>query len=91
MRYIEFKEGIKCWGQKYGYVTGIRIEESNTYIMAEFNGVPRIITIISNVIMFVLDTDWPCFKEVEEHARSELINIILELAKTPPIDRGDGK
>lgn len=91
MRCNEFKEKIKCWGQKHGYVTEVRIEDLYTYIRVESNGMFRIIAAINNATTLLLDTDWPHFKKIEKHARTELFKIVTEFASTRHGDKEDEK
>ena len=91
MRYKEFEERIKTWGQKYDYVTRVGIEYLHTYIKVEYNGWFYFVAGISNRYPFVTDTDWAHFNNIEKHAREELFDIIVELAKTPLEDREDEK
>ena len=91
MKYKEFKEKIEVWGRTYGYITRVIIGDFETTVEVESNGVSYSNADISNVRSFVLDIDWIFFGGIEEHAREELFNIILQLVKTPIEDRRDEK
>lgn len=91
MKYKEFKEKIEVWGRTYGYITRVIIGDFETTVEVESNGASYSNADISNVRSFVLDIDWIFFGGIEEHAREELFNIILQLVKTPIEDRRDEK
>ena len=87
MKYKEFKEKIKEWGQKHGYVTEVGIDELYTEVRVESNGELYSIADVSNRHSFVINTDWGRYKEIEEHARKKLFDILIEFAKTPIEER----
>ena len=89
MRYLEFKKEIEDWGRKYNYTTEVTMGDFGVYLKVELDGELRFISTIGDVDRFALDTNWTCFEEIEEHARGELFDILVELAKTPPEDRKD--
>lgn len=91
MRYKEFEEKIKSWGQEHDYVTRVSIEYFQTSIQVEYNGDFYFITGISNRHPFVIDTDWVHFNDIEKYAKAELFHILVDFAKTLPEDREDEK
>ena len=87
MKYKEFRGTIKTWGEKYGYVTEVGIDELYTEVRVESNGELYSNADISNVRSFVLDIDWIFFGGIEEHARKKLFDILVDLARTPLEER----
>lgn len=91
MKYKEFEEKIKSWGEEHDYVTRVGIEYFQTSIQVEYNGDFYFITGISNRHPFVIDTDWVHFNDIEKYAKAELFHILVDFAKTLPEDREDEK
>ena len=91
MRYKEFKEEIEDWGRKHRYATEVTIEDSHTFVKVGVHEASYIVAHISTRYTFVLGTNWHYVMKIEEHARGELLDILVELAKTPPEDRKDEK
>lgn len=90
MRYKEFAKKIEDWGRKYGYVTEVTIDDWHTYVNIELDEF-YVIACISNIYIFGLETRWNYFSKIKNHARGELFNILVELAKTPPEEREEEK
>lgn len=91
MKYKEFEKKTEDWGIKYNYATEVEIGDFKTYIKVRTNKISYSIASISNKHQLVLDTDWVTFLKIKTHARAELLDILVDLAKTPPEDREDEK
>ena len=91
MRYKEFEERIKTWGEKYGYETEVEIKCIYVYVKTKFGMLFKRISRIRTDSTWALDTDWSSFTDIKEDSRVELFSILLEFAKTPPEDREDEK
>ena len=91
MKYKEFKEKIEDWGQKYGYVTEVTIDDSHTFVKVGVYKASYIVAHLSAIYTFVLGTNWDYVMKIEECARGELFDILVELSKTPPEEREEEK
>jgi len=91
MRYKEFEERIKTWGEKYGYETEVEIECIYVYVKTKFGMLFKKVARIRTDSTWALDTDWSSFTDIKEDARVELLSIILKFAKTPIKEREDEK
>ena len=91
MKYKEFKEKIRSWGQKHDYETEVEINFNYVIVKTKSGIVFRTMAIIRTDLTGALDTDWEFFRSIKVDARVELLSIIVEFAKTPPEDRKDEK
>lgn len=91
MKYKEFEEQVEVWGRKHGYATRVIFEDFNTYIEVGTGNDAFIVAHVSNIYMFTLETRWNYSTKITNHARGELFDILVDLAKTPPGDRKDEK
>ena len=91
MRYKEFKEEIEDWGRKHRYATEVTIEDSHTFVKVGVHEASYIVAHISTRYTFVLGTNWDYVMKIEECARGELFDILVELARTPIEERKEEK
>ena len=91
MRYKEFKKAIENWRRKYSYAAEVEFGDFHTFVKVGVDEVLYTIAHISNIYIFVLETKWDYAAKIEYQARAELFDILVCLAKTPPIDRKDEK
>ena len=91
MKFEEFKEKIKDWGEKYGYETEVVFGDFYTNVEVGTDEAYYIAAHISNIFMFDLETRWDYSAKIDNHARGELFDILIEFAKTPSEDRRDEK
>ena len=87
MRYKEFKEKVEAWGQKYYYkpiVKGVAIQ-------IYYEGDYRVVATADNKTRLAINTDWFCYRNLQDDAKKELFKIVTEFAATDPADREDEK
>lgn len=91
MKYKEFKKAVEDWGRKYNYAAEVTMGGFYTFIKVGAGNDAFIAAHVSNIYMFILETNWNYSTKITTHARGELFDILVELAKTPPEDRKDKK
>ena len=90
MRYKEFKEKVKAWGQKYYYKPIVEIDD-RVVVKIYYVGDYRVVAMIDNKTRLAINTGWLCYRNLQEDAKKDLFKIITEFAATNPADRKDEK
>ena len=87
MRIDELKKKLEIIGEKYNLYFRVEQELKRIYIGID----NKVIVRIDNEVENILDTTYPAFKQLKEELRTELFDIFIKYAKTPPDEREEEK
>lgn len=87
MKYREFKNTIKYWGEIYGYKTELEIESDCIWVMLKDENYMGTVCLTSKSKRFVVDLMWETYSNLSENVKWHLFDIVTEFAATPIDDR----
>lgn len=87
MKYKEFKNTIKYWGEVYGYKTELEIESDCIWVELEGKNCMGTVCLINKSKRFVVDLMWETYSNLSENVKWHLFDIVTEFAATPIDDR----
>lgn len=87
MKYREFKNTIKYWGEIYGYNTELEIESDCIWVELEGKNCIGTVCLINKSKRFVVDLMWEIYSNLSENVKWHLFDIVTEFAATPIDDR----
>lgn len=93
MRYKEFEEKIKDWGEKYNYKPVIDEDFNYIYMKFDFDD-----DVICDIVFEIYKSDrfgiylnWGLYIKLSDDEKRDLFEIVTEFAATKPEDREDKK
>lgn len=87
MKYREFKNTIKYWGEIYGYNTELEIESDCIWVVLKDENHMGIVCLIPKSKRFGIDLSWETYSNLSENVKWHLFDIVTEFAATPIGDR----